>query len=453
MSHDSLEDALRAAGNPVDLFRGIGGHVNFPYVASEYTNWIDEQRACFESCVLADLSHHQMDQYIEGTDAIDALSYLSVNTFENFEVGQAKQPVMCNADGKMIGDGILQRISEDEFVLSGSPSPANWLQYHLETGDYDATAEIYPMSAVTDDDPRWFTYQIQGPNALDVMEAVTDDPLPDIPFFNFDWLSIDGTEVRALRHGMANQAGFELQGPFEEAESVKQAILDAGGDHGMRRLGTRSYKSLPVLIGWVDVYLKALYDEDDEQLRAYREWLSPESFEGSVSLVGSFESNDITDYYLSPLEAGYEHIIDFDHEFIGKEALQAEMADPPRELVTLVWDQEDAGEIYTSMFRDGTPYKFVDLPRARMRAHYDEVRAGDDLVGLSRHPGYSYQDRVMLSLCSIDQEYSDPGTEVTVVWGESGASPNPTIEEHQQTEISATVAPAPFVDDERKADW
>lgn len=453
MSDRSLEDAIRAADNTVELFRGMGGQVSFPYVAREYTNWIDEQRACRESCVLADLTHHQMDQYIQGPDAIEALSYLSVNSFEEFEIGQAKQPVMCNSDGMMIGDGILQRLAEDEFVLSGSPSPANWLQYHLETGEYDATAEIYPMSAVTDDDPRWFTYQIQGPNALDVMEAVTDEPLPDIPFFAFDRLSINGHEVRALRHGMAGQPGFELQGPFEQGESIKRTILDAGKEYGIRRLGTRAYKSLPVMIGWLDVYLKALYDEDDDQLRAYREWLNADSFEGSTSLVGSFVSDDITDYYTSPLEAGYGKLVSFDHDFIGREALEKAVEKPTRQLVTLVWDQEDSEEIYCSLFRDGTPSKFVDLPRARMRAHYDEVRKDGRLVGLSRHPGYLYTDRVMVSLCTIDQEFVDPGTDVTITWGEGGNPPNPTIEEHAQTEIRATVASAPFIEDKRKSDW
>ena len=452
MSDQSLEQALQAADNPVDMFRAAGGQVDFPNVAREYTNWIEEQRSWRESCCLADLTHHQMDQVITGPDAMDLFERLCVNSVEDFEVGKAKQSVMCNPDGKLIGDGILQRVGEEEFVLSGSPSPANWIAFHIDTRDYDADQHIYDMSAVSDEDPHFYTFQVQGPNALDVMEAATDDPLPEIPFFNFDMLSIAGHEVRALRHGMAGEAGFELQGPFEEGDAVKQALLDAGEEYDIRRLGTRSYRSLPVLIGWVDVYVKALYDGDGI-MQEYREWLDADSFEGSLSIVGSFDSDDITDYYLSPAAAGLGRTVNFDHDFIGREALEAEMEDPDRTLVTLVWDDDDAVDIYASLFREGDSYKFMNLPRARMRGHYDEVRADGEMVGLSRHPGYTYNERAMLSLCSIDADYAEPGTEVTLLWGESGDSPNPTIEDHVQKEVRATVAPTPYIEDRRKGDW
>ena len=116
MSDQSLEQALQAADNPVDMFRAAGGQVDFPNVAREYTNWIEEQRSWRESCCLADLTHHQMDQVITGPDAMDLFERLCVNSVEDFEVGKAKQSVMCNPDGKLIGDGILQRVGEERFV-------------------------------------------------------------------------------------------------------------------------------------------------------------------------------------------------------------------------------------------------------------------------------------------------------------------------------------------------
>lgn len=452
MSEQSLQDALNHTENPVEMFRAIGGHVEFPYVATEYTNWIDEQRAWRETCCLADLTHHQMDQIIKGPDAIDLFSKLCVNSFAGFEVGKAKQAVMCNPDGKMIGDGILQYIGEDEFVLSGSPSPANWLEFHIEQSDLDVTSTMYPMSIVSDRDPHLYTYQVQGPNALDVMEEAIDGQMPEIPFFEFDTVSINGHDVRALRHGMAGEVGFELQGPYEDSEEILGTLLHVGESYGLRRLGTRSYKSTPVIVGWVDVFVKAVYEH--VELEEYREWLSANSFEGSLSISGSFETNEISDYYLSPVDVGYEHIISFDHEFIGKEALQEEVNNPERTLVTLVWDPDDTSEIFASRFRGETPYKFMDLPRAPMRGHYDEVLVNQNRVGLSRHPAYTHNERAMLSLCVIDREFSEPGTEVKLVWGEpEGKSPNPTIEPHAQTEIRATVAPVPFVEDKRKENW
>src|SRR5215469_700032 len=141
MSTQSLEDVLRAAGNPVTLLRNsqIGPYA-FPVVRHEFTNWRDEQRAWRETCALFDQSHHMTDLYIEGPDTLRLLSELGINSFNNFKVNQAKQFVACNYDGYVIGDAILFYLSENRFNLVGRPPAANWVQYHVETGGYKATA-------------------------------------------------------------------------------------------------------------------------------------------------------------------------------------------------------------------------------------------------------------------------------------------------------------------------
>lgn len=52
----------------------------------------------------------------------------------------------------------------------------------------------------------------------------------------------------------------------------------------------------------------------------------------------------------------------------------------------------------------------------------------------------------MVSLATIDTAHAEPGTEVTVVWGEEPNSAKPQVEEHRLCEIRATVAPVPFVE-------
>jgi vanillate/3-O-methylgallate O-demethylase len=71
-----------------------------------------------------------------------------------------------------------------------------------------------------------------------------------------------------------------------------------------------------------------------------------------------------------------------------------------------------------------------------------------DIIGLSTYPGYSVNERAMLSLGSLDDAYSEPGTEVALVWGEEegGSKSTPWIEPHIQVEIRATVAPVPISD-------
>ncbi len=74
-----------------------------------------------------------------------------------------------------------------------------------------------------------------------------------------------------------------------------------------------------------------------------------------------------------------------------------------------------------------------------------------ELVGLSRRHSYEPDIRGIASLAIVDTAHAEPGTEVTIVWGEGGDSPNPRIEAHEPTEIPAIVAPVPYTEDLRKA--
>jgi vanillate/3-O-methylgallate O-demethylase len=204
---------------------------------------------------------------------------------------------------------------------------------------------------------------------------------------------------------------------------------------------------------------------DSEAMKAYRQWASgdteraygkwgtsEEPLEATFSFEGSFDGDDISEYYMSPVELGYGKLIDFDHDFVGKEALQEEMANPDRTLVSLLWDQEDVERVNNSLFGEGDNYKQLsNLPRVGFaRQMYDKVLKDGELVGISHGRSFQWDVRGMVSLCRIDVEHSDPGTEVTLVWGEpGGTSPNPKIEDHTQTEISATVKPAPYTTDKR----
>src|SRR6185436_5906183 len=238
MSNQSLEDVLQKAGNPVDLLRNsqIGPNA-FPVVRHEFTNWRDEQRSWRETCALFDQSHHMTDVYVEGPDALKVLSDLGVNSFKHFKVDQAKQFVACNHDGYVIGDAILFYLDANSFSLVGRPPAGNWVQYHVETGGYNAKATRDERSAVNQGRRKYFRYQVQGPNAQKLMEKVTRQTTPDIRFFNMGAFTIAGHHVRALRHGMVGQPGWELFGPWEQGEDVRNAIVEAGREFGLRQVG------------------------------------------------------------------------------------------------------------------------------------------------------------------------------------------------------------------------
>jgi len=78
------------------------------------------------------------------------------------------------------------------------------------------------------------------------------------------------------------------------------------------------------------------------------------------------------------------------------------------------------------------------------------VRADGETVGVSRRRSYEPDIRGIASLAVVDLAYADPGTEVTVVWGERD-SPNPRIEDSDPVEITATVGSVPYTEYLRKS--
>lgn len=445
MTRQNFEDVLRAAENPVELLRKNTGRHPYP-VESEFTNWIEEVQSWRKTCSLSDLSHHQRDLYVEGSGALAVFADLGINDFDGFQPGNAKQFVACNPDGYLVGDAILFYLEEERLKLTGTPIASNWVEYNLETGNYDATWEADERYHDKDEPHETFRYQIQGPNAMPVMEEATEGDLPDVPFFNIGEMTIAGRDVRALRHSMVANPGFEIWGPWEHRHDVRDAIMEAGEPYGIRRLGEKSYKAQGQEKGWIARIVPAIFGEE---MREYREWLDADTYEATSALGGSFYSEDVSDYYVTPIELGYESFVDFDRDFVGRDALAEMAGDADRTKVSLVWDDEDVLELFASLFREGETYKYFDLSMPYWAVfHYDEVLKDNDTVGVSKYFGYTYNERAVVSLAIVDAEYSEPGTEVTLVWGEpGGTSPNPKVEDHVQTEISATVEEVPYVTD------
>jgi vanillate/3-O-methylgallate O-demethylase len=120
MAARNLTEVMAASGNVVQMLRNsqIGMYV-YPVVASEFTNWRDEQRAWRDSAVLFDQSHHMAELRVEGPDAGRFLDSLAINSFANFAVNRAKHYVPVSPSGHVIGDVIAFREAENDYNLVG----------------------------------------------------------------------------------------------------------------------------------------------------------------------------------------------------------------------------------------------------------------------------------------------------------------------------------------------
>jgi len=445
MAFKSLQDKLDQLGNPAEFLRDVPvGAYMYP-VQSEFTNWREEQRSWRETVGLLDQSLHMTDLYVKGPDTIRLLSEVGVNSFKGYGRDKGKQIVCCNHDGYVIGDMVLFGLEDDIVNIVGRPPVANWIQYHAETGGYDVTFERDERSISNPKPRKTYRFELQGPKAWALLEKLNGKPIEEIKFFRMGEFQIAGRKIRALAHAFAGAPGLEFWGPLEERDEVRNAIIEAGTEFGLKLVGGRAYGTCAVEAGWIPSPLQAIYT--GEKMRGYREWLPGNSFEANASIGGSFVSKNIEDYYLTPWDLDYGRVVNFNHDFIGRDALEKMKDQPHRRKVTLEWNAQDVLDIYSGHLHDGAGNgKFMEFPNAHYAAHpYDMVMSGGKMVGLSTYPCYLSVDRQWISLAMIDEADAAMGKEISVIWGEpDGGSRKPGVEPHVQKEVRARIQPWPY---------
>jgi vanillate/3-O-methylgallate O-demethylase len=400
----------------------------------EYTDWMDESMSWKETLYIGDWS--PLGKFrVSGPEALKFFSSIAVNSFAKFDVGQAKHIVLCNADGKIMGDGILMRLAEDDLLFTSGPG-IQWAEYMFRKSGFDAEGRQIG--------PSQFIFQLQGPNSLFVLEKAASDNLRDIGFMRFRSTHIGNKEFLALRQGMAGEIGYELHGRSEDGLEIYNALLAVGVEFGIRQLGgrTKMVNHVEACFPTPSVdYIPALYGEREKE---FAQTLGKNALERYRTTDGSFEFDDISAMYRSPIELGWGKSIKFDHDFIGRTALVEEIANPRRKIVTLVWNNDDVLDVHASLFRKEDVYQYMEMPRDILGCMFaDKVMRGSHIIGVSTSRCYSYFFREMLSLCVIDVEFAAPGTEVVVTWGRPGT---------RQKKIRAKVAPAPYKADRRRVD-
>ena len=443
MAQQSLEQKLQSYSSPFEmLYNNPAGVFQFP-IKPEFSNWRDEQEAWKKTAIFQDMSHHMTDVVLKGPDVSRLLSDLAINSFKNFGPMQAKQIVVCNYDGYVIGDAIL--ICEEEYRVNilGRPSAGSWVAYHAQTGNYDVEIINVDRSSANLADRTLYRFQVQGPNADKILEELNGGPLPDIKFFKMGKFKVGEHHVTALNHRMSGEPGFEFWGPAEEGEPVKAILIEAGEKHGLSRIGGRIYSVTAVESGWYGGPVPAVYT--GEKMKPYREWLPVQSPEGSGSLGGSYYTETIEDLYMTPYDLGYGFMVKFDHEFIGREALEKTAEGPQRKKVRLNWNPEDVQDIYASMFNGGDRYKYMEMPVTNYSTFScDEVLLDGERVGISNYPVYSVNVRGWFSLAVVNKELAVDGKELILTWGEpNGGSAKPTVERHIQKAVRVTVDSKP----------
>jgi glycine cleavage system aminomethyltransferase T len=404
-----------------------GGDVPF-----EFTDWWDECLSWHENCYLHGGLNPTPTYRVKGPEALKFFSDICVNTFAGFPIGMGKHAIMANEQGLDTTDGVLLRLGEDDFVTYWMWP---YVEYALKKGGYDAQGESLTGTV--------FLYQLGGPRALEVIEAATGQDLHDVKFMRSCDTSIDGRKVMVLRMGMAGSLAYEVHGKVEDALAVYAALLKAGAPFGITEIGRHAYRNTHTENGFPQIGIHHLFAAD----QGFMEFFAQADVNGSraLRLTGSM-GPDYWPRLRNIVELGWSRMIKFDHDFVGREALEKEVANPRRQMVSLVWNADDILDVYRSYLEPGEPCAFMEwaedfsYSRGSDDYHADQVLKDGRLVGISSGRIYSPYYRKMISLCSIDTPLSELGTEVTVLWGEPGK---------RQKEIRAVVSRFPYLDENR----
>jgi len=399
--------------------------------AWEFGGWRTESMSWKTGCYIHAGLSSTGPVSIKGPEAKKYLQSLVINSLASFPVGSMKHGVMCTGDGLILAHGIIERKGEDRFesFAGGPPGPNRSTEVPFDV-------EIKRLDH--------YLFQIAGPTSLQVLEKVTGESLRDIRFLHFRDSRINGIKTEIGRIGMTGNLAYELHGPIEDGPAIYDAVYCAGQEHGIERLGWGTYLVNHIEGGFPQstwTFISAAGAERWPEMMKY--W----------QISGSVDPNNMRARTRTPVEVRWHNMAKFDHDFIGREALAAEMASPKRTTVTLRWNPDDVMDTYASLLRPGDAYKPCDLPYSPQRwpmAHADHILKDGREIGYSSGTIYSYFFREFLSHGCIDIEAAEIGSEVIVQWGDHGGPIKsiraiverfPYLTEGRNSDIDATILP------------
>jgi dimethylglycine dehydrogenase len=318
------------------------------YRSNAFKNVGEESRAVRERVGFSEASNFAKYK-VSGAGSASWLQGLFTNSLP--KIGRTVLTAMLNPEGKIVGEFSISRIGQEEFFLFGSQAAEvhhpRWFLAHLPKGS-QIRFETLSLSMVG--------LTVAGPRSRDVLQKLTSTSLAtkDFPFMSFRRVNIGNAAVWLSRMTYTGDLGYEIWIAPEYQRYLFDLIWDAGKEFDMRLFGFRALITM------------RLEKNFGTWFREYRP-------------------------IYTPLEAGMERAMKFDHEFIGRAAVEAEMkTGPARKLVMFTVD--------------------VDKDRPADVIGDEPVFHGGKVVGWITSGGYAHYSGVSLALGYIPAELAKPGT-------------------------------------------
>ncbi|MEO8434698.1 MAG: glycine cleavage system aminomethyltransferase GcvT [Pyrinomonadaceae bacterium] len=276
LKRTALNQTHRRLGGRMVDFGGWDMPVQYP------AGTVEEHLRTRTHSGLFDVSHMgEID--VRGSDAIPFVNRLASNDVTKLVDGQAQYSALTTPQGTVIDDLLVYRFAQDRLLLVVNAGTTekdwDWIKSHQA----DESVELRNVSH------DYCQLAVQGPDALRILQTLTDSPISEIKYYHFQEGQVDGVPAIISRTGYTGEDGFEVYAAAEKGEQLWNKIMDAGNfgaATGVLPCGLAARNTLRLEAGM------ALYgheiDEDITLLEANLGWickLNKGDFIGRESLL------------------------------------------------------------------------------------------------------------------------------------------------------------------------
>ena len=370
------------------------------WASSAYADAHDiEYNAIREAAALIDVS--PLYKYrVSGPDATRLVDRVITRDATKLKVGQVYYTPWCDEHGKVIDDGTVHRLADEEYRWTAADPQLRWLTLNARGLDVAIEDVTEAVAAVA----------LQGPLSRAVLEIATGEPFADLRYFRRRPSKLAGIEIDVSRTGYTGDLGYELWIPADHALEAWDALMAAGKPHGIRPAGMLALDVVRLEAGLV------LLEVD---YTSARHALNPEQ-------------------NYSPYELAMGRLVDLKKaDFVGRLALQREQArgGPKRRLVGLALDWDAVDGLYRS--QDLPPAISLSVDRSPVPVFAER---GDTQIGKLTSHGWSPILKGAIGLAQVPPSHEAVRTRLQAEWTVEG----------RRGRVEARVVPLPFLDLERK---
>jgi aminomethyltransferase len=334
--------------------------------------------------------------HVSGPDALRLLDRVVTRDLTRCAVGRAVYTPWCDAEGKVVDDGVVLRLAEDRFRLTAADPNYAWLEDN-------AVGMDVRIEDVGDDIA---SLAIQGPTSRDVLVRL-DERVRDLRFFRATEIDLDGIPVTVSRTGYTGDLGYELWLEAEHAERVWDLVMEAGSFHNLRPVGNTALDIARIEAGLI---------------------LNPVDYVPSRHTLFDIQKT-------TPFELGLGWCVSLDAgPFVGRAALREEAARGPAWATVGLEARWDSLEETFAEF--GLPPQLPTTSWGDPVPVYD----GRTQIGKATSGTWSPLLKRFIALARVRPRYATPGTELEL---------EVTVEGHRRT-AEAVVVELPFFDPPRK---